>query len=48
MLTSQEQNTLQFIRNYLAHHGYAPKFKEIGQAIGGKWQGTIHRYVQAL
>src|SRR5210317_916672 len=48
MLTSQEQNTLQFIRNYLAHHGYAPKFKEIGQAIGVKSQGTIHRYVQAL
>jgi len=48
MLTSQEQNTLQFIRNYLAHHGYAPRFKEIGQAIGVKSQGTIHRYVQAL
>jgi repressor LexA len=48
MLTSQEQKTLQFIRNYLAHHGYAPRFKEIGQAIGVKSQGTIHRYVQAL
>jgi repressor LexA len=48
MLTSQEQKTLQFIRNYLAHHGYAPKFKEIGQSIGVKSQGTIHRYVQAL
>ena len=32
MLTSQEQKTLQFIRNYLAQHGYAPRFKEIGVA----------------
>lgn len=48
MLTSQEQNTLQFIRNYLAQYGYAPKFKEIGVAIGVISQGTIHRYVQSL
>ena len=27
MLTSQEQKTLQFIRNYLAQHGYAPKLQ---------------------
>lgn len=48
MLTTQEQNTLQFIRNYLAQYGYAPKFKEIGMAIGVSSQGTIHRYVQSL
>lgn len=48
MLTTQEQNTLQFIRNYIAQFGYAPKFKEIGAAIGVNSQGTIHRYVQSL
>jgi repressor LexA len=48
MLTTQEQNTLQFIRNYIAQFGYAPKFKEIGQAIGVNSQGTVHRYVQSL
>ena len=48
MLTTQEHNTLQFIRNYLAQHGYAPKFKEIGLAIGVTSQGTVHRYVQSL
>ena len=48
MLTSQEQKTLQFIRNYLAQHGFAPKFKEIGQAIGVQSHGTIHRYVKSL
>jgi len=48
MLTSQEQNTLKFIRQYLAQYGYAPKFKEIGLAIGVNSQGTVHRYVQAL
>lgn len=48
MLTDQENNTLQFIRNYLAQFGYAPKFSEIGKAIGVNSQGTVHRYVQSL
>jgi len=48
MLTTQEHKTLQFIRNYLAQYGYAPKFKEIGLAIGVTSQGVVHRYVQAL
>ena len=48
MLTSQEHKTLQFIRNYIAQYGYAPKFKEIGMAIGVSSHGTIHRYVQSL
>ena len=48
MLTTQEHNTLQFIRNYIAQHGYAPKFKEIGLGIGVTSQGTVHRYVQSL
>ena len=48
MLTSQENNVLKFIRQYLAQYGYAPKFKEIGLAIGVTSQGTVHRYVQSL
>jgi len=48
MLTSQENNALKFIRQYLALYGFAPKFKEIGLAIGVNSQGTVHRYVQAL
>ncbi len=48
MLTSQEHKTLQFIRNYIGQYGYAPKFKEIGRAIGVASHGTIHRYVQSL
>ena len=48
MLTSQESNALKFIRQYLAQYGYAPKFKEIGLAIGVNSQGTVHRYVQSL
>ncbi len=48
MLTSQENNALKFIRKYLAQYGFAPKFKEIGLAIGVNSQGTVHRYVQAL
>jgi repressor LexA len=48
MLTTKEQKTLQFIRGYLAQYGNAPKFKEIGLAIGVNSQGTVHRYVQSL
>lgn len=48
MLTTQEQNTLQYIRNYIAQFGNAPKFKEIGIGIGVNSQGTVHRYVQSL
>ena len=48
MLTSQENNALKFIRQYLTQYGFAPKFKEIGLAIGVNSQGTVHRYVQAL
>jgi len=48
MLTTQEHNTLKFIRNYLTQYGNAPRFKEIGLAIGVTSQGTVHRYVQSL
>ncbi len=48
MLTTQEHNTLQFIRSYITQYGFAPKFKEIGLAIGVTSQGTVHRYVQSL
>jgi uncharacterized protein YdiU (UPF0061 family) len=45
MLTTQEQKTLQFIRNYLAQHGYAPKFKEIGMAIGVNPRYILRNYL---
>ncbi|MCW8955257.1 MAG: transcriptional repressor LexA [Gammaproteobacteria bacterium] len=48
MLTDSQRKTLQFIRQYVAHHGYAPKLQEIAEGIGISSRGVAHRYVQAL
>lgn len=48
MLTDSQRKTLQFIRQYVAQHGYAPKLQEIAEGIGISSRGVAHRYVQAL
>lgn len=48
MLTDSQRKTLQFIRHYVASHGYAPKLQEIAEGIGISSRGVAHRYVQAL
>lgn len=48
MLTDSQRKTLQFIRHYVAQHGYAPKLQEIAEGIGISSRGVAHRYVQAL
>jgi len=48
MLTQLEQRMLDFIRHYLAENDQGPTLIEIGEAVGLKSKGTIHRYVQAL
>jgi len=48
MLTDSQRKTLQFIRHYMAQHGYAPKLQEIAEGIGISSRGVAHRYVQAL
>lgn len=48
MLTSLEQRMLRFISGYLERHAQAPTLTEIGQALGIRSKGTVHRYVQAL
>ncbi len=48
MLTAQQNRVLQTIRAYLAEHGHAPTLEEIGQAVGVRSRGAVHRLVQAL
>lgn len=48
MLTPRQQDTLGFIRDYLAQHGYAPLLSEIAPGIGIRSKGVVHRYLQEL
>ena len=47
-MTPQQQNTLNFIREYLQTHAHAPTLEEIGAAVGVRSKGAVHRLVQAL
>ena len=48
MLTAQQNRVLQVIREHLAEHGHAPTLEEIGQVVGVRSRGAVHRLVQAL
>lgn len=48
MLTPRLHDTLDFIRDYLARHGYAPLLSEIALGIGIRSKGVVHRYLHAL
>jgi len=48
MLTERQQDTLDFIRNYIREYGRSPLVADIAEGLGIKSQGTTHRYIQAL
>jgi repressor LexA len=48
MLTERQQDTFNFIRDYIDENGKAPLITEISKGLGIASQGTTHRYVQAL
>lgn len=48
MLTEREQDTLEFIRRYIAEYGRSPLVSEIAEGLGLRSPGTTHRYIQAL
>jgi repressor LexA len=48
MLTLAEQRVLDFFRDYTEREGHPPLLREIGEALGLKSKGTLHRYVRAL
>lgn len=48
MPTDRDREIYDFVRAYVARHGYAPKLREIGQAVGIRSRGTVHRHLRAL
>lgn len=47
-LTKRQHEILQYIRDYLQTHQYAPSFREIMQHFSFKSLGTVHRYIKIL
>lgn len=48
MLTPKQLQTYEFVKAYIADHGYAPTEAEIAAGIGIRSRGVAHRYVKAL
>ena len=48
MLTPAEQRVLEIFRDYTDREGQPPLLREIGQALGVRSKGTLHRYVRSL
>jgi repressor LexA len=48
MPTDRERQVFDFVRAYVARHGYAPKLREIAAQLGITSRGTVHRYLRAL
>lgn len=48
MLTDRQQDTYNFIVQYIAEHDRAPLLSEVAQGIGLSSQGSVHNYIQAL
>lgn len=48
MPTDRGREVHDFIRAYVARHGYPPKLREIARHLGISSRGTVHRYLRAL
>lgn len=48
MSTPQQHNALKFIAEYFREHGHSPTLNEIGEAIGVRSRGAVHRLVESL
>ncbi|MBI4599127.1 transcriptional repressor LexA [Candidatus Uhrbacteria bacterium] len=47
-LTKKQTEILAFLRRYIADHGYAPSYREVGDHFGLSSPATIHQHMQAL
>ena len=48
MLTKREQETLQFLKRYIAEHQYSPTITEIAEELGVKSRAMIQRILSTL
>jgi len=47
-LTKKQQEVLDFIKKYIATHGYPPAIREIGAGLGLSSPATVHTHVKKL
>ncbi len=47
-LTNRQKDVLDYIKSYVAHHGYPPAVREIGKALGLNSPATIQSHISAL
>jgi len=47
-LTKRQKEILDFIKDFLAQHEYAPSFREIGEHFGYKSVATVSEHIDAL
>ena len=47
-LTKRQKDVLDYIKKYIASHGYPPATREIGQAIGLSSPATVHAHIKNL
>ena len=48
MPTDRSRQVYDFVRAYVARHGYAPKLREIAAHLGITSRGVVHRHLRAL
>lgn len=48
MLSRRQQETYDFIRDFILRQGSSPSIQEITEGLGLQSRGSVHRYVQAL
>lgn len=48
VLAPMQRVTLEFLKNFIAEHGYAPTLKEIAQHLGVKSASTAHFHLERL
>jgi repressor LexA len=47
-LTKKQSEILKYVVGYLKDHGYAPSYREVGEALGVSSTATIHEHVKNL
>ena len=47
-LTKRQQDTLNFVKEYMVSHGYPPTVREIGKALDVSSPATIHAHLKNL
>jgi len=47
-LTKRQKELLDYLKNFIAHHGYSPTFEEIAQQFAFHSKGTVYKHLMNL